>query len=227
MEINVYRFEDDELKAESVNIFRIDSYMRQNSNIKKEYLFFEINKIFAKELGEYFYSRIEGDKDDLFIENQIRLTSHCLYSSAVPAVMKYVNNEQFYEERGMFITNTYEKILNLKKSLLKLLRRLRDASGFRKYENVKLNSLFKNYENLKLDTLADIINVSRYFISEIADNINRKFNFEFDSIRSLKDVHNFSNLFADLVIELENRNSDNFSNEVEKKLKEINSYFMK
>ena len=140
--------------------------------------------------------------------------------------MKFVNNTELYEERGMFITNSYEKILNLKKRLLKLLRRLRNASGFRKYENVKLNALFKDYKNLKLDTLENIIDVIRYFISEISVIINRKFNFEFDSIHSLKDVDNFSNLFSDLVIDLEIRNSDDFSNEVEKKIKEINNYFI-
>lgn len=226
MEINVYRMENDKLLAEKVDIRRVDSYIRQSSHIRKEYLFFEINKIFAKELGKYFFSRFEGDKDDLFIENQIRLTSHCLYGIEAPSVMKFINNSQFYEERGVFITNSYEKILNLKKRLLKLLRRLRNASGFRKYENVKLNSLFKNYKDLKLDTLENIIDVIRYFISEISDNINRKFNFEFDSIRSLKDVDSFSNLFADLVIDLEIRNSDYFSDEVEKKIKEINNYFI-
>lgn len=228
MEINVYKYkeENDKLEAERVDIRRVDAYIRQNADIRKEYLFFEINKIFANELGKYFFSRFEKDKDDLFFEKQIRLTSHCLYGSAVPSVMKFVNNSELYEERGMFITNSYEKILKAKKRLLKLLRRLRNASGFRKYENVKLNALFKDYKNLKLDTLENIIDVIRYFISSVSENINRKFNFEFDSIHSLKDVDNFSNLFADLVIDLEIRNSDDFSNEVEKKIKEINNYFI-
>ena len=226
MEINVYKYKDNKLEVEKVDIRRLDAYIRQNDNVRKEYLFFEINKIFANELGKYFFSRFKSDKEDLFFEEQIRLTSYCLYGKEVPSVMKHVNNTQFLEERAIFITNTYEKILNLKKGLLKLLRRLRNASGFRKYENEKLNSLIKNYKDLKLDTLENIINVIRHSIPEISDSIGVEFNFEFDSIRSLKDVHRFSSLFTDLIIDLEIHNSDEFSNEVEKRIKEINNYFI-